>query len=212
MVRGRVIDALTGRAVAGAVVTHLGSARATTTDGHGNFTLTLELHSSYPLRIEQLGYEPSQLLLPSTTRTDFTTISLMPKPLELRGLEVVTDRFAERRRFSFLPVDVLGPDVLATTHGTAYDIVKNAIPAARMCADDMGQLCIFRRRVRKVSVCIDEMKIYRGALELERYKPWELYMVEVYDRGLQVRVYTRRFTDRLRERHRKLQPWSWGCS
>jgi Carboxypeptidase regulatory-like domain len=179
-VRGRVIDALTSQAVAGAVVTHLGSARATTTDGHGDFTLTLELQSSYPLRIEQLGYETSQLLLPSTTRTDFTTISLMPKPLELRGLEVVTDRFAERRRFSFLPVDVLGPDVLATTHGTAYDIVKNAIPAARMCADDMGQLCIYRRRVREVSVCIDEMKVYRGALELDR--------------------------------HRTLQPWSWGCS
>jgi hypothetical protein len=213
-IRGRVLDAATSRPVPGAVVRHLTTPAVTVTDSSGAFVLSLPPGDRYSLRVEQLGYETSMTVLPSTAPVEFSTVLLATAPLELEGLEVTVDRFEQRRRVAFQPVTVVDAARLSDALGTTYEVVLRLVTGGRPCPDDIRMICKQRRGVRRVNVCIDDRTSYEPRYDLERLDPPDLYMVEVYDsfEPFSVRLYTRDFMAGLASGARWLRPWQWGCS
>ena len=213
-VRGRILDAATSRPVPGAVVRHLTSPAVTVTDSLGGFTLLLPPDGRYPLRVEQLGYEPSLTVLPSTAPIELSTLFLTAAPLELQGIVVTVDRFAERRRQAFQAVTVVDASRLAGALGRSYEVVLRLVTGGRACPTDPNAICKQRRGMRPVQVCIDDRKVYEVRNELDRYSPADFYMVEVYDsfEPFVVRMYTRAFVAGLSSGARWLRPFRWGCS
>ncbi|HSG09113.1 MAG TPA: carboxypeptidase regulatory-like domain-containing protein [Longimicrobiales bacterium] len=217
-IRGRVADAVTAQPVPGAVVRHLTSPAVTVTDSAGAFLLMLPPDGRYPLRVEQLGYETSLLVLPSTAPIEFSELSLTAAPLELKGIEVTVDRFAQRRRQASRTVRVVGAERLAQAYGDTYQVVARLVTGARPCPLDSRQIC--RQApggLKPVAVCADDRTSYDVPADLERLQPADLYLVEVYegfDRSsdVSVRVYTRAFVAGLAGGQRLLRPWRWGCA
>ena len=60
-------------------------------------------------------------------------------------------------------------------------------------------------------ICVDGRRVAEGTVELEHLDPRGLYMVEVFPRGGQVRVYTRGYIERLVAARTELSPLSFGC-
>ncbi|MFQ5537463.1 MAG: hypothetical protein ACE5GJ_08430 [Gemmatimonadota bacterium] len=133
---------------------------------------------------------------------EFTTVKLRPNPLALQGLEVLVDRFERRRRFYAGPVRVLDQRrLLRSSYATSLDLLRAQIPFARPCIFDPTALCYRRRGQEQVmSVCIDDVPVWGGTLDLE-----------IYDRGREVRLYTRGFVEDHLRSGRRLQLLSWGC-
>ena len=70
-----------------------------------------------------------------------------------------------------------------------------------------GSMCTFRRgRMTPVQVYIDETPTFGGLAELESYRPQELFLIEVYGGGSQIRIYTTRFMDRIARSGKLLNP------
>ncbi|HSG49254.1 MAG TPA: hypothetical protein VLA43_15645, partial [Longimicrobiales bacterium] len=91
-------------------------------------------------------------------------------------------------------------------------VVRAEVPFVRSCPRSFDDLCVSRRgSVERVGICLDEVPLWGGIQALESYDPAELYMVEVYDRGREVRVYTRYFVEERLRTGRRLAPLSWGC-
>lgn len=213
-IRGRVLDAATSRPVPGAVVRHLTTPAVTVTDSSGAFVLSLPPEDRYPLRVEQLGYETSLMVLPSTAPIELSTVLLAAAPLQLEGLEVTVDRFEQRRRVAVRPVEVVDAARLSGALGTTYEVVLRLVTGARPCPDDFRMICKQRRGVTRVNICVDDRTSFEPRYDLERLDPPDLYMVEVYDtfEPFSVRLYTRDFIAGLASGARWLRPWQWGCS
>ena len=97
--------------------------------------------------------------------------------------------------------------------GTTYDVVRREVGFMTACVGSSDELCTIRRgRRTQVELCIDEMPTYGATSALESYDSSELYLVEVYNRGQQVRVYTRWFVESALRGGRRLQPLEWGCA
>lgn len=212
-IRGRVLDGVTRSPVAGAFVGRSYSDTGVLTDSLGLFTLELLSDFSYPITVENLGYRTLDVVLNPTAPDEFTTILLPPDPLAIQGLTVLVDRFARRRRTYAGPVRVIDQDRLLNGQSeSAFDLVTRSVPFGRPCRTSFEELCTIRRgREQVVQVCIDERRAFAGARELESYDSRELYMVELYGWGSQVRVYSRWYVDRMVSEGRTLRPLSFGC-
>ncbi|HSM60566.1 MAG TPA: carboxypeptidase-like regulatory domain-containing protein [Longimicrobiales bacterium] len=213
VVRGRVLDAVTRAPVQGAFVARAYSDRGVLTDSAGAFALPLPSDYVYSITVEGLGYGTVEATLDSTAVLEPTTILLPPDPVALQGLTVLVDRFERRRRTHFGSVRVLDQESLSRGAAeSAYDLLRRAVPFARECRNRFEDLCFHRRGAeRRVELCIDERPAFAGARELESYDPRELYLVEVYDWGRQVRVYSRWYVERLLDEGRGLRPLTFGC-
>jgi hypothetical protein len=71
--------------------------------------------------------------------------------------------------------------------------------------------CVIRRgRLVAPRVYIDEVPIMGGLDHLASYQPYDLYLVEVYSSGQEIRAYTHLFMDRMARREIALLPaMSW---
>jgi hypothetical protein len=58
-------------------------------------------------------------------------------------------------------------------------------------------------------VYIDEALLVGGLLQLETYRPHELYLVEVYSSGSEIRAYTHHFVERMARTPQALIPIIW---
>ena len=211
-VAGRIIDSSTRAPVRGAVVRHLASNTAAVADSAGMFTLEVEPTGAYVIRVEQLGYEDSQAVLPSTAPIEVTTIAIRPKPLELEGLEVnVVSQFERRRISSARPVTVLDQVKIAELGGYGRETLVRAIPLTRLCYLPDGALCFLGKGGSKdrVSICIDELPAYRGVSDLDLLEPADIHSIELFNWGRHVRIYTRVFMADLLAKGKKLKPLNW---
>jgi len=212
-IRGRVLDGVTRTPVAGAFVSRSYSDTGVLTDSLGLFTLELLTDFSYPITVENLGYRTLDVVLNPTAPEEFTTVLLPPDPLAIQGLSVLVDRFARRRRTYVGPVRVVDHDrLLNGPSQSALELVTRSVPFGRPCRTSFDELCTVRRgREQVVQICIDERPAFAGARELESYDAKELYMVEVYGWGSEIRVYSRWYVDRMLSGGRTLKPLSFGC-
>lgn len=209
-IRGRVIDAQTGTPLHGAYVSLKFHEWGVLADESGRFVLKVDRSPAYVVVSENLGYAQLEIEILEEEPRELE-VQLEPSPIQLDGIRVMADRFRSRRRAVSMSVRAFDrPDLLnSATQDVAEYLQTRVGRPIRECPVrfGFGSMCTFRRgRMMPVNVYIDEMPTFGGISELETYRPQELYLIEVYGGGSQIRIYTTRFMDRIIRSGRLLNP------
>ena len=220
VLQGRVVDTQTMGPVARAFVAQVGSQRGVVTDSLGRFALPMDSAFARSIRVVQFGYRELQTNVPMGGEGRVLNVLLVPDPIQLDGLTVLTERLADRRRGVFGIADILLQEQLMTgPEGSGFDLVRRMLPFVELCDRDNSEaLCIGGRLgasgKRQVTVCIDGSVVPPELAEtiLSGVDPRGLYMVEVYSRVGEVRMYSPGYMQRLIKTDMDLPPLSFGCS
>jgi hypothetical protein len=214
LLRGHVVDLQTLDPVGGAFVSLRSMDRGVLTDSTGYFALPVANSEQYVLHVRQLGYRDRVLTVDEDAARKPLVLQLDPDPVAIEGLTVLAERFRDRRRGPFGAVDVLGrEELLRAPDGATSDLIRRIVPFARPCGgENDNNLCVnMQGRLEPLVICVDEHRVAEGGVELEHLDPRGLYMVEVFRRGGQVRVYSRGYVERLLASGGELSPLSFGC-
>jgi hypothetical protein len=197
-----------GRPLAGAFVALDESEWGSLTDEAGRFRIADVDQGRVSLTVEQLGYDTLRWE-GAVAAGEPVTLRMTPRPVLLKGLHVVSDRFESRRRA--VPTTVRWYDrgaLASSAQPSALDFVRTraGVPTVH-CRGRWGDDCfIVRGRVIEPTVWIDEAPVIGGLNYLNVIRPHELYMVEVYGGGRQIRAYTTQFMARAATT--RLQPFA----
>lgn len=221
VVHGVVSDALTGVGLEGVRVRISDVRRGTLTDSTGAFVFDEVPVGEQVLTIEHYGFEGVDVVT-RVVAVDMPSleIELNPRPVMLDGLPVVTERLTEmesrlRSRRRATATSVRAMDLERLTRSSARDMIEflqlESFVTLSPCGGRMmSSLCVFRRgRWTRPSVYIDEAPAIGGLDQLATYRPSDLYLVEVYSNGLQIRAYTHNFMERMARRPMALIPIMW---
>jgi CarboxypepD_reg-like domain len=214
LLRGQVLDSESRAPVYGAFVVPTTSDRGVLTDTLGFFTLRIESTSGH-VRVTQLGYHDLEVEVRPEARDMMLTVLLAPNPVLLEGLTVLMERFAERLRGTLGLGEILDREqLLNAPDASGYDLVLRLLPFAEPCG--YGSLCLGlpgRNARKKVSVCVDDRRLPETMMELAlgAVDPRALYVVEVYGRAGEVRMYSPDYMKRLIESGENLLPLTFGC-
>jgi hypothetical protein len=218
-VRGTVLDAQTGDPVSGAFVVTVGSPRGTVSDSTGAFLIGLEPAEVYHLRVTRMGYSEAQLQLGFDEVGMPITVHLSPNPVELEGLTVLAESLAKRRVGPFGAVDILErEELLASPESSGYPFLLRVLPFVEKCSMESDALCMVGRtsmgQKRPIQVCLDDRRVPGDFLEsmLAPMDPRGLYLVEVYTRAGEVRMYSPGYIQRLIAQGGSLPPLRFGCA
>lgn len=216
-VTGRVRDVSSGAPVAGATVAIPTLRRSAVTDSTGSFAMPGVRTGSHRWVVTRLGYVPLDEEM-AVLGDDHLAIGILPRPVTLERLTVTVNRaertLARRRHGSGQSVRYLdGAAVSGAAHATAEAFVKSHV-TVRLCgteAMEWGYVDCASHHGRSVPirVWIDEQRAYGGLMQLAAYAPSELYAVELWQGGAQVRVYTNQFIEQLARTGRQLMPNPW---
>ena len=213
-VRGVVVDALNGARLPAALVLLEEESRGTLTDSLGTFVLEHVPLGAQLISVRQYGYEYQSFLASvSPAPAPEIRFELTPKPAALEGFSVVADRLAtmgqrlqsRRRAFAFATRTF---DQERLVNSAAVDLREFLMLEANlyMLPCSLGSTCVIRRgRLTAPRVYIDEMPTF-GVDQLGTYRPHELYLLEVYSQGREIRAYTHQFMDRMARRPMALIP------
>lgn len=203
VLRGYIVDAEGSERVAGAQVMSPLSERVALTDTLGAFEIPFIADSEYELMATAIGYHTVRVRLGPEAEERLIAIEL-PRDEQMAGpLATLAERIEERRRLRRtrrLEV-VESPTLAASTAETAYDMLKE-LTSAQPCRG-LRSLC---RLGREVGLCVDDAPLNGGARDLEALDPADLWLVELYNEGRDIRIYTRWFIDNtLRTREGRLR-------
>ncbi len=191
---GTLLDSDTREPLRGAQVFAPLSEMSAVTDSLGSFEISFIKDTHYDLVAAAMGYGSRSVTLSPEAEQNSTTIELRPDPVGMVSLAVLHEELEERRRLRRTPrlrvIDHV--ELGASDEPSAYSLVRR-VAGAQAC-QDLQELCRLGRRVR---LCIDDSSPIRGARELEAYAPSDLWLMEVYREGREVRVYTRWFIERV---------------
>jgi hypothetical protein len=190
-----------GQPLAGAFVSLEGSEWGSLTDEAGRFRIPDVDGGRIALTVQQLGYDTLRWEGP-VAAGEALALRLSPRPVVLEGLHVVADRFESRRRGVPRAVRWFDRAALATSpQRTALDFVSTRAGVIEVpCHGRWSDHClIVRGRLTEPSVWIDEVPVIGGIEYLDMVHPSELYMVEIYAGGRQIRAYTNQFMERAAE-------------
>lgn len=196
---GVVLDAVSGAGVPRPYLS-IDGRRVGTSTGDGTFVIEALRVGRHLILVEGLGYE--SLYLPVTIRgpSDPVTLALEPDPILLEGIATMARRLDSRRRaYGFGPVRAWEEDALhAAREPNAVELmrVKHSLDIVPCRGGGMGDCLRMGTRTTAPRVMIDEMPIPCGLTVLATYRPSELYLLEIYDRGMQIRAYTRDYMTR----------------
>jgi hypothetical protein len=213
---GRVIDVSTGLPLQGAWVGLEGASQGTITNERGLFLLPGIPPGPRVFSFEMLGYATLNLTADAAVNRD-ATVSLVPDPVLLEGIEVVADRFESRRRGVASSVETIprnrllnatAPDVLEflkyrygirrvpCTGPRSWDRTLGLPGRASVINATITSECAWvRGKPTAVTVCIDERPMAGGIDFLTNYPLEDLYLMEIYGGGGQIRLYTNRFME-----------------
>ncbi len=215
---GTVVDALSERPIVEALVILEGGGRAVLTDEEGRFDFGPLEPGEISVTVRRYGYETqgADFYLPGGEITRLE-VPLPPKAVLVDGLSVVTERLetmeqriTSRRRATPMSHQAFEQGRLVRT--SARDVLEmldleSALPIQPCGRRSFGSACVLRRgRLVEPRVFVDEMPVIGGLQQLATYRPYDLYLVEVYGRGLEVRVYTHQFMERMARRPVALMP------
>jgi hypothetical protein len=221
-VAGVVVDAVTGDEVRGALVHLDGEPYAVATDTLGVFVLRGVPKGAHTLVASQFGYEPASAHLDvAIPQAGYLEVDLEPSPLAIEGVVVVARRLASfqeqlqtRSLATGQQLSVLDAQKLTATrtHDVAEFLAAEAAITTVPCDNSPALNCVMRRgRAFRPIVCVDEALAPGGFAELASYKPEDLYRIEVYSAGAQIRIYTHAFVAHMVERPQLLLPNGFGC-
>lgn len=221
-VSGEVRDAETSAPVVGAVVAISELRLSATTDSLGSFVIARVPPGAYEWTVVGLGYE--RLIHHEEVREGVPLLlELAPRPIELTGVVATVDRIDEllrqRRNAAGMSVRLLTREEILT-QGTARadqmvmytarmvvcpnvermdlnpvagifsETLRDAATGLRECIRSRGGLV-------PTAVYIDENLIIGGMMQLGGIEPSDLYAVEIRGNGLEVRVFTNAFIEKV---------------
>ena len=195
---GHVVDSRSTFPLGGARVSILGTSWASAANAQGRFVLDGLAPGFHTLRIEQLGYHPLAVRVEAAAPADLLYIALEPDPIMLEGLEVVTSRFERRRRATGVQVTAFEVEALAnSTNWSVEELISQRFAVMTVPCPNGELGCIWARgRVVEPLVYIDEVPQVFGWAALADFQPQDFHMIEVYQRGQHVRLYTHHFMER----------------
>lgn len=197
---GVVLDAGTGEPLPWASM-WLRDERRASADERGVFRIPDVPTGGHLLLVERLGYE---------SRYFPVAVMAPPLPVELRlepdsayqaGLAQMDRQLLTRRRSSRMSVRAYGEEDLRRSVSAGlrqfleYDSSLSFVPCPSL--GSFTDFCV-RERGRAVEprVCIDGRAAW-GVEELGDYRPDELYLVEIYNRGVVIEAFTYRYMERV---------------
>jgi len=219
---GVVVDALTGAPIAGALVVIDAERLAVLTDSVGAFDFGSLEGGPVTIVARRYGYvmQGMDALLPGGGSLA-VEIPLPPEAVLVDGLEVVTERLQTmdqrlRARRNATPVGVRSFEQDRLVRSASRDFLEFLRFEASLHTQPCGwrsfsSQCVIRRgRPVAPRVYIDEVPIMGGLDHLASFQPYDLYLVEVYSSGQEIRAYTHLFMDRMARREMALLPaMSW---
>lgn len=227
-VRGVVYDMMSGTPIPGAAVFVESENQGILADSLGSFVAADVTPGPQLITVKQIGYHDKAIAFTATGRPeDRVEIPLAPKPFMLDGItavarnvETMEDRMRSRRGAATVGRGLIRAydreALLASGAATGLDFVDDHTIVRMMpCpAGEFQFFCIGRgARVRAPWVYIDEILQPEGLVALERLSPSDLYSVEVYFSGSEIRGYTYQFMERTARKPQALIPvllWRWG--
>ncbi len=199
-IHGTVVNATSGQPLVGAFVSLSGARWGTVTNSRGRFTLRRVEPGHVVLSASQLGYKSAEWKGVVAPGQDTVKVPLPPEPKLLKGLKVENARFARRRAATAASVIAFDHQQLATT---TWDNVVDFLNAR---AGLMSVQCPYwvyspdcywvDGEVVSPIVYIDEVPVAGGMDDLATMWPHDLYMLEVYGHGAEIRAYTKPFITR----------------
>ena len=227
-VRGVVYDMVSGTPIPGAAIFVESENQGTLADSLGSFVAADVPPGPQLITVKQIGYHDKVIAFTATGRPeDLVRVPLAPKPFMLDGItavarnvETMEDRMRSRRGDASSGRGLIRAydreALLASGAATGLDFVDDHT-IVRMLPCPAGELefyCIGRGSfVRSPWVYIDEIWQPEGLAALQRYSTSELYSVEVYFSGSEIRGYTYEFMERTARKPQALIPvllWRWG--
>ena len=226
---GVVYDALTGTAVPGAAVYLEEESHGVLADSLGMFRFDDVAVGSHVVAAIQFGYEETAASVDVPEAGTFFEIELTPQPILLDGVTAVVDnistmerRFRSRRRSAPFQTRAFDQErLLRSASSTALEFLEwetryypvpcpaggGIFGAGSQLPSSMSSRCIIRRgRVTSPRVFIDEVPAFGGLDELESYPTAQIYMLEVFSAGAEIRAYTYNFMQRMARRPMALIP------
>lgn len=212
---GVVYDALTGAAVPGAAVYLEHESYGVLADSLGTFSFEDVDVGLQVVAAIQFGYEEAAARIEVPEAGAFIEIELVPQPILLDGVAAVVEnittmerRLRSRRRSAAYQTRAFDQErLLRSASSTALEFLERETryypvpcPAGR---------CIIRRgRMISPRVFIDESPAFGGLEELDTYPTAQIYTLEVYSSGAEIRAYTYNFMQRMAKRPMALIPLS----
>jgi hypothetical protein len=192
---GIITDLSTGTPVIGAVVEFPALRRQVLTDATGRFIMTGIRPGRHNMVVSHLGYK-TLVREQTIAEGEMLYITLEADPVMVRGIEVQVDRLDSRRRAVGVSVDAfLRNELLNTAAFSTAEFVRTRL-LMRPCANGRGN-CIQRRgQLVPPILYIDERRAF-GLEELDAYPTYDIYLVESYEGGRMIRVYTTWFMQSL---------------
>ena len=207
-VAGRALDSMTRQPIANVYIGLIGTRRTAYTDENGGFKLSDVPSGRQWLAVEILGYAPDTLAVAVTDGMQPVELLLKPDPIVLAGLQVMSDRLVNRRRS--VATSVRAYDATSIRSSGVWDLkdfVRNRTFTRPCPSLIMGETCVVRRgRVIAPAVYINDARVVGGIDMLMGLPPEEVYLLEVYSGGLQIRVYTNWYAERLASGRIRLPP------
>jgi hypothetical protein len=216
--RGVVVDKLHGDPLPGAIVLMVDENKGTLTDALGRFTFADVELGPQLIAVKQYGYAEVNLDLDLLAGADPVTIELNPGPIALEGFTVIaqnlasmTAQLATRRKAFAGPVRAHDQSRLAQSGADdvmAFLTMEGGVDLRRCGGSGrMTTACVLRRgSLAEPRVYIDEARVVGGLAFLAMFKPYELFLVEVFSGGAEIRAYTHWYMERMAEQPRLLWP------
>ncbi len=194
---GTVVNARSGKPLGGAFVSVEGVRWGAQTDQSGHFTLHRVEPGEISLTADQLGYKTLRwkgVVTPGDTTVD---LALVPQAKLLKGLRAEDALLTSRRRGTGVSVQAFDQVTLAnTTQANVVDFLNARAGLLRVdCPGVIGSEECYWVDGQPVLpiVYIDEVPVAGGMSELRTMWPQDLFLLEVYDHGGEIRAYTKPF-------------------
>jgi len=207
VLKGIVVDATTGAPLIGVWVGIEGSRSSAYTDRDGRFAIRGIRTRGFTLSAGQLGYTDASVEIADVSDEPIR-IALKPDPILLEGIRVVSNRLAARRNAIATSVRAWDADQLVTSSSfDAYDFLRTRLYTTPCPRYSFSSVCVLRRgSVVVPQVYVDDAPYIGGFDVLLGWDMQSLYAIEVIGSGLQVRVYTKNFAERLAQGRTRLMP------
>lgn len=196
-----------GRPLVGAEVSLADADWGVLTDRDGRFVLPDLIPGRVELHVRQLGYADARWTGVVGPGSDAPLVRLEPKAVMLEGLKVVADRFESRRRgYPHASRSFEREDVILSGYSSMADWLHGRGGLFLTdCRTGFASTCVWSRGSAVApQVYIDEAPVFAGIQYLSMIQPHEVYRVEIFRRGRQIRVYTQNFM--ARAARTRLQP------
>jgi hypothetical protein len=187
------------------------------TDSLGRFRFADVELGPQLIAVKQYGYEEVNLDLDLVEGGDPHRIELDPGPLALEGFTVIAENIRsmtaqmETRRKAY-PGSVRAHDQARLASSSADNVreflkLYGGLQPLPCRGGSFTVSCVYRRgSVTEPRVYIDEARVIGGLDFLAMMKPYELYAVEVFSGGAEIRAYTHWYMEKVAENPRLLWP------